>query len=250
MSAIDVLLVAAVLVGMSVQGAIGFGFAFFVAPAAFAAFEPEQAVTLVVILGIAINSLVLFGERRQADVAARPVIAIAIAAAPGMLVGAWIVTEVDQDALQLLVGVIVLAGALLQGLAAAPAASESRGRDLPIELAGGFGAGILTTSVSVNGPALVLAFSHLGLRGAKLRDSLAATLLTLSLMATVIVLVIAGAERALPRDWVLAACLPALLIGHRFGASVFRRLDQGAHHRVTLAAAAIAGLLSIAAALI
>ena len=42
MSAVDVLLVAAVLVGMSVQGAIGFGFAFFVAPAAFAAFPRRR----------------------------------------------------------------------------------------------------------------------------------------------------------------------------------------------------------------
>ena len=42
MSALEVLLVAAVLVGMSVQAAIGFGFAFFVAPAAFAASHPNR----------------------------------------------------------------------------------------------------------------------------------------------------------------------------------------------------------------
>jgi len=41
MSALDLLLIAAVLIGISVQAAIGFGFAFFVAPAAFAALEPE-----------------------------------------------------------------------------------------------------------------------------------------------------------------------------------------------------------------
>ncbi len=257
-SALDVLLVATVLVGMSVQGAIGFGFAFFVSPAAFAAFEPEQAVTLVVILGIAINSLVLFGERRRPQVALGPLTTIAVAAVPGMLLGAWVLTAVDQDLLQLLVGVVVLAGALVQGLGVArggedraPAVHRKHLRDLPLpELAGGFGAGILTTSVSVNGPALVLTFSHLGLRGARLRDSLAAALLTLSALAAVIVIAIAGSERALPQGWVLLACLPALLIGHRFGASVFRRLDDGSHHRATLAAAALAGLLSIGAALL
>ena len=41
-SPLDVLLVAAVLVGMSVQAAIGFGFAFFVAPAAFAPSRPSR----------------------------------------------------------------------------------------------------------------------------------------------------------------------------------------------------------------
>ena len=62
-----------------VQAAIGFGFAFFVAPAAFAAFPPEQAVTLVLLLGVAINCLVLFGERRGLEVARR---AVAILLAP------------------------------------------------------------------------------------------------------------------------------------------------------------------------
>jgi uncharacterized membrane protein YfcA len=79
-------------VGISVQAAIGFGFAFFVAPAAFAAFPPEQAVTLVLMLAIAINCLVLFTEQREVTVARREVGILLAAAVPGMAVGAWIVT--------------------------------------------------------------------------------------------------------------------------------------------------------------
>ncbi|MGH2986648.1 MAG: TSUP family transporter [Solirubrobacterales bacterium] len=252
MTALDVLLVAAVLVGMSVQAAIGFGFAFFVAPAAFAAFSPEQAVMLVLLLAIAINCLVLFGERRRTEVAVRQTATVVCAAVPGMLVGAWIVTEVDQDALQMLVGLIVLAGALVQSIGARadrPAPGPAAGEDAPLtEIGGGLVAGVLTTSVSVNGPALVLVFSRLRLRGARLRDSLAGALLGLSLPATVIVVLFAGSEGAWPEGWVLLACVPAVLIGHRFGAAVFRRLDDGSHHRAALGAAAIAGLLSIGAA--
>jgi hypothetical protein len=246
-SALDLLLVAAVVVGISVQAAIGFGFAFFVAPAAFAAFSPEQAVTLVLLLAIAINCLVLFGERRQVRVARREVTILVAAAVPGMLLGAWVVTRADRDLLQLLVGVFVLAGAAVQALGPRPAASETRAPVL--EVGGGLAAGALTTSVSVNGPAVVLVLTRLGLRGGDLRDSLAAALLGLSLLATPVVLVASGADRALPDGWVALACVPALLIGHRFGAAVFRRLDDDSHHRAALGAAALAGLLSIAAAL-
>jgi hypothetical protein len=49
-SALDLVLVAAVLVGMSVQSAIGFGFAFFVAPAALAAVCAEGAGLVVVVV--------------------------------------------------------------------------------------------------------------------------------------------------------------------------------------------------------
>lgn len=250
--ALDLLLIAAVLIGISVQAAIGFGFAFFVAPAAFAIFAPEQAVTLVLALGIAIGCLVLFGERRPTEVARRRVVILLAASLPGMIAGAWIVTHADRDLLQLLVGVIVLASAAAQSLVPSRgAAADPSGRDaIGLELGGGLAAGALTTSVTVNGPAVVVVFTRLGLRGTALRDSLAAALLGLGLLATPVLLVVSGGERALPPAWALLACLPAVLIGHRFGAAVFRRLDDDAHHRVALGAAAVAGLLSIASALV
>ena len=80
--------------------------------------------------------------------------------------------------------------------------------------------------MSVNGPAVVLVLTRLGLRGGRLRDSLAAALLGLSVVAAPVVLVASGADRALPEGWIVLACVPALLIGHRFGAAVFRRLDD------------------------
>jgi uncharacterized membrane protein YfcA len=193
---------------------------------------------------------VLFGERRTPLVAGREVAIMIAAAIPGMLLGAWALTRVEPALLQFALGIVVLAGAAVQWQGAGRArVSRERGATPVAELGGGFAAGALTTSVSINGPALVLAFSHLGLRGPRLRDSLAAALLGLSLPAAAIVFAFAGAEGALPTGWVLAACVPAVLIGHRAGASVFRRLDDGSHHRVALAAAAVAGLLSIAAAL-
>ena len=78
----------------------------------------------------------------------------------------------------------------------------------------------------------------------------AAILLGLSLLALPIVLVASNGDHALPGLAVSLACIPALLVGHRFGAAVFRRLDDTSHHRAALIAAGIAGVLSIAAALV
>jgi uncharacterized membrane protein YfcA len=212
-SALDLLLVAAVVVGISVQAAIGFGFAFFVAPAAFATFPPEEAVTLVLLLGIAINLLVLLGERRPVAVARREVTILLVAALPGMALGAWVVTEADRGVLQLLVGVAVLAGAGVQALG-----PRRTARSVPaLEVGGGLAAGTLTTSVSVNGPAVLLVLTRIGLRGGALRDSLAAALFRLSVIATPIVLVASGVGRAFPDSWVALTCVPALVVGHRLG---------------------------------
>ena len=252
MSGLELLVVAAVLVGMSIQSAIGFGFAFFVAPAAFAAFDPEEAVTLVLVLGVLVNLLVLFAERRAPEVAGRAVAIMLFASVPGMVAGAWLVTRADPRLLQLLVGVIVLGGAVAQGLASAsrPEPLKERRGGTTVEVCGGFAAGALTTSVTVNGPALLLVFGWLRLRGARLRDSLAAVLLGLGLLGLPVVLLAGADGPAFPSLAVTLACLPALWIAHRFGAAAFGRLDDAAHHRAALIAAAVAGVLSIVAALV
>ena len=201
MTALELLVVAAVLAGMSLQAAIGFGFAFCVAPAAFAAYPPEEAVMLVLILAIAINSLVLFAERRSPQVAVRMSATIVLAAVPAMLIGVWLLQLIDRQVLQVLVGVVILIGAAVQIRAATRARERTQttdGAPVAVELAAGFAAGVLTTSISVNGPVLVLALTHLGLRGNRLRDSLAATLLGLSLAAVAIVLVTIGLGDSLP----------------------------------------------------
>ena len=87
MEVAEIVLVVAVLAGMCVQATIGFGFAFFAAPAAFAALPPERAVTLLVLLSIPIGLLVLFGERRTASYARRAVAFLVVGAMPGMLIG-------------------------------------------------------------------------------------------------------------------------------------------------------------------
>ncbi len=244
-SATDVLLVAAVLLGMSLQAAVGFGFALIVAPAAYASFPAGEAVTLVILLAIAINCLVLFTERRPRAIAAGPARNVLLAALPGMVLGALVLERVDHEALQIALGVVVLAGA---GVQAAVRGVPRPRRSAPLELGAGGIAGVLTTSVSVNGPVLVLAFGALGLRGSAFRDSLAVVLLGLSVPALAIVFAVVGVSAAMPDGGLLLACVPALLVGHRFGAAIFRRLDDATHHRIVLIAAATAGLLSIVVA--
>ena len=245
MSAAEVLLLAAVLAGMSVQSAIGFGFALLVAPAAYAAFPAAEAVTLVILLAIPINLLVLFTERRPRAVEGPTVRAIVLAALPGMAIGAVALDRLDHETLQIALGIVILAGVAAQAAIERPPQLR---RSTGTEVATGLAAGALATSVSVNGPVLVLAFTSFGIRGAALRDSLAAALLGLSLPALAIVLVAVGPGEALPPLWILLGSLPAILAGHRFGAAVFRRLDDGVHHRAVLVAAGLAGLLSIVTA--
>src|SRR5215207_1645181 len=107
----------AVAAGAALQSAVGFGFALVCAPLLFAALSPEEAVGLLVLLGLEINLLTLLGERRRpapswADV--WPVVGWSL---PGSVAGVAILRSLDDVALQLLVtaGVLAALAANLKG---------------------------------------------------------------------------------------------------------------------------------------
>jgi uncharacterized membrane protein YfcA len=247
-SALEVVFVVSVLVGMSVQGAIGFGFGLVAAPAAFAAYSASEAVLLIQAFGTAISGLVLFAEGRRADVATRATATLVIAGIPGMVAGVFVLNAVDKQPLQLALGVMILIAVVVQ-YAATRAGPAEEHRAPALEAGSGLVAGVLSTSVSVNGPPIVLLFSHLGLRGSRLRDTLSASLLAFAIGAIAAVLIGSGISGDPPGAAVLIACVVALLAGHRFGAAVFRRLDDATHQNAALAAVAVAGVFSIVAAL-
>ena len=53
------------------QSATGFGFALIAGPAFFAVLGPEEAVAAVLVLGAAVNVLMLAGERRPREIRGR-----------------------------------------------------------------------------------------------------------------------------------------------------------------------------------
>ncbi|MGI8945379.1 MAG: sulfite exporter TauE/SafE family protein, partial [Thermoleophilaceae bacterium] len=57
-----VLAALATLVGASVASATGFGFALILSPAMFALLAPGEAVTTLLVLGLTLNLLILFGS--------------------------------------------------------------------------------------------------------------------------------------------------------------------------------------------
>jgi uncharacterized protein len=242
--------VAAVVVGMAVQASVGFGFGFFVAPAALAAFRPAQAVTLLLLLALLINALILYTEGREREVDARSTALLCVWALPGIVGGALVVRQLDASVLQVAIGVGIIVAAALQVRTAQQAGNRAASHPERVLAVGGAASGALTTATSLNGPTVVLTYTRAGLRGHLLRDTAAAAFLVLAVTGTVALATIAHAGRSLP-DWpLLVALIPAVAVGHRLGAAVFRRLDAERHRRLVLGAAMVAGTISVIAGLV
>jgi len=231
----------------SVQSATGFGYALVAGPLLFAVLEPEEAVTLLLVTGMALNLLMLFGERRRPRVAWREIAPLLAAAAPGVVAGVFVLDALSKPVLQIGVGAVVIAAALLRLLRTAPMPSSAPERSGAAIL--GLASGILTTSTSVNGPPLVLWLTRRGLRPDALRDSLSACFLVLGAAGTAAVVLLLGADRSVGEPAWLLLLLPLVAAGHAVGRRLFARLDGPRHERLLMIGAAVAGVASVVAGL-
>jgi len=242
------LVAVASLVAAVVQASTGLGFALVLGPAVFALLDPESAIVAITVLGLALNGLVLFAERRRPRVAWGEVGPILVAAAPGALCGVVVLRALPKAWLQIAVGVAVVAAAALRARARREAGAPTVG-DPRARLALGFATGTLTTSAGINGPPIALWLTHRGLGPAEVRDSLSAAFLGLGLIGAVVlapVLAAAGVEV----DWAaLSAGLVCVVVGHAVGRRAFARIDAARYEPLLLVVVTAAGAASIAAGL-
>jgi uncharacterized membrane protein YfcA len=171
---------------------------------------------------------------------------VTLAAVPGIVAGVLVLAVVSKAALQLAVGVGVLAAVALQVLR-----RPVPGRPLPSRgatLGVGLLAGLLTTTTSTNGPPLVLWLERRQVPPAVMRDTLAALFLALNLLGAAVLTASGRAGQALRPD-VLLVLLAAAVVGHVAGRRLFHLLDVRRFRVAGLTLSALAGVASIVAAL-
>ncbi|HEY1360390.1 MAG TPA: sulfite exporter TauE/SafE family protein [Thermoleophilaceae bacterium] len=240
-----VLAAAAALLGAAVQSATGFGFALILSPALLAAMDPYEAITTALVLGVALNLLVLFDGGRPGPVRWGGLAPVLLAAIPGLALGVLALELLDKPVLQICVGVAVIAatGVQIRGrVAGRPARRRSA-------TTAGLASGAMTTSISMSGPPLVLWLESHGVAPAEMRATLSACFLVLNLAGAAVLVPIAGADR-IADPGTLLLLLGMVLAGHFLGAWAFRRLDAERFSTIVLALVVLTGAASIVAGLL
>jgi uncharacterized protein len=108
----------------------------------------------------------------------------------------------------------------------------------------GLASGVLTTSISISGPPLVLWLEAQALRPAEFRATLAALFLALNVLGGAILLGIEGSGAVDLGE--VAPLLGLVLVGYALGALAFRRLDQRRFATVVIVLVICTGVASIA----
>jgi uncharacterized protein len=249
MSLIEVAAGLAVLAGAVLQSAVGFGFSLVCAPVVFAAAGPEQAVGLLTVLGLEVNLVSLLGEHRRPVPLTRLVVVLLVFAVPGMIAGVAVLRGADATALQIALTVVVFVSLAVQ----LRAQHQREGAPHPAPPwatpVAGLASGVLTTTTSAAGPPLVLLLLGRGHEPIRVRDTLTASFIGLSVLGG-IVLAATGTRGAAPHAAALAALVPLAAAGQIAGRRVFHRLAGGSYELVLTVTLTLSALLGLLAALV
>lgn len=227
----------AITLSAAVQFATGFGFALAAVPVLAVVVDAHLAVVLTVCLGTVANAVQAWNGRRVCD---RATVARMLAGAvAGLPIGLLVFVHTDDAMLSILIGVAVLLAVL----------ATIRGIDLrqagpKPDLVGGFLAGVLTTSSSVNGPPLVIVLQARHFAPDRFRATITTAFLALDLIA--VVTFAATGEIDSEVGWALLAAVPALVVGAFAGFALQRHLHPERFRKAVTVLLVVAGISALA----
>jgi uncharacterized membrane protein YfcA len=226
-----------VYLGGCVKGLTGFGFALTAVATLVLIAPPSSVVPVVLLMNSLMNLFLVFGVRR--DIQIRRMLPLVIASVTGLPLGTYILVVADADVLRIVIGLLILlfATALLLGFRIAVKRKRLSSGVV------GAASGILTGSVSMAGPPVVLFLSNLGLQKRTFRANLVAYFLCINLAA--IPLYYAGGLLTARVFRMFALLLPALALGGFTGAKLVNRVSERTFRRITLAIVMVAALMAI-----
>jgi uncharacterized membrane protein YfcA len=189
--------------GALIQGSLGFGFAFAVAPA-LALVRPEAVPATIVLLSIPMVALMAIRERGSIRI--RDFLWITAGRLPGTVVGAWILVVLPASSLGTAFGILILVGVVMSTVG--PSFEARKGAQFLGGVASGI-MGTMGTAAGIGSPPLALVNQNRP--GAQLRSTLA-----ISFVVGTLISLAALFRVGMVREWhVLFALelLPGLLLG-------------------------------------
>lgn len=218
-----VVLIGIVFVASLLQASTGFGFSIVGTPFLFMIYSPHSAIQINIILSIFLSIFMMFNIRKDVD--KHLLVRLIKGSFIGLLLGLLVYLFLDILWLKRMVGLLILILTIL--LVLRVTIHQTKKRDF---LTGGI-SGLLTTSIGVPGPPLLLYFSGVGTQKAVLRSTALAYYLFIYSFSLALQIFFGGTSKEVWLSSFLA--IPSLLLGIFLGQLLFKRISQNAFIRFT-----------------
>lgn len=227
----------AVLIAGFIQGSLGFGFGMISVPPMLMVLTATEVIPMQIALSLFVTVPLAVRERSHL----KPMLVgpLLIGAILGLPIGMLLLNRYDGPYVKLAVGIILISmsTAMLNGW------SHHVKRQLPVLFPIGFLSGIMSTSISMAGPPIILFLTNQDMEKSQFRGNILVYFAVLSIVTT-ISFVYEGLYTARLLT-MIAIFLPTTMIGGFIGQRVADTIPQLTFRRITLFVALIMGILLI-----
>ena len=241
MGAVDIwTTIAVVLVAALVQSTTGFGFSLLAVPLLSLAIPTEIAVVVAATLGTLTSSAQAFGERAHGD---RPTIArMLVGAAVGAPFGLLVLSVATNRQLRFGLAAVIIAFLIinLRGI------TIERG-SRAVDVVAGTISGVLNTSLSTNGPPLVMALHARHLTPSVFRATISAVFAGTGVIT--LGLFMASGRYGTDVRQLLVVAIPTMIAGYWVGARLRPRIDPPRFRQAVMILLVVTAIITLAGAL-
>src|SRR5690625_1834946 len=211
-----ILLTIIVLIASLLQTSTGYGFSIIGTPFLLLLYPAHMAIQINIILSICLSAGMIFKIRKEVDKTL--VIRLIKGSVLGLIVGIFVYLFLDIQLLKMTVGIIILVLTVL--LIFQVTVNQSKRKDY---VTGGI-SGVLTTSIGVPGPPLLLYFSGAGIDKTTLRSTTLAYYLFVYFASLMMQISFGGTSK---ETWMFSLiAIPPLFIGVFLGQLLFKWISQ------------------------
>lgn len=236
------------LIGVITQRIVGFGIAPFVAPVILIFFSPPIAVVSTIMIGTISSVIILIQKRKNSSLMPKLVLRILLAAIPGLIIGAYIVTRIEKAYLQILVGTVVIVGILVQEFFL-PKPTRKLGITNGIT-ASGFFTGLLNATAANGAPPMAIWLrSHIATPD-QIRENLAGMFICVNICSMFMIYLLKPATYSSELLWNVALLTPMIIIGNIIGLKLMRQVDKKVYEKLVVFTIILTGLVSISLGII
>ncbi|MFE1627206.1 sulfite exporter TauE/SafE family protein [Brevibacillus reuszeri] len=210
------MLVSIVLFAALLQTSTGYGFSIIGTPFLFLLYPAHSAIQINIILSLCISVFMIYKIRHEVDTTllGRLVRGSLIGLIPGILIYLY----VDVALLKMVVGALICVSTILLILKLTIRQTKKK------DYATGAISGLLTTSIGIPGPPLLLYFAGVGTKKETLRSTTLAYYLFIYLVSLIMQVCFAGTNKEIWLSSLIA--LPALFAGILLGQLLFKKISQ------------------------
>ena len=212
----------------TVNGALGYGFSSLTVPVALLFFSNKTLSPALVLVELVVNAWVVILNRRSLASVWRRTLPILLGLIPGILVGSYLLTNINPGVLKFWTYVVMLPLILLQAAGFRRRINAEHLAAVPL----GLGVGTLYSTTTISGPPLAMMFNNQGLDKEEFRAALG-TVRIAETTFTAIVYAFLGLYSA-QSVRLIAPVAPALLIGLPLGTFLLRYMKAETFRRICM----------------